>query len=247
MPVRQVDKMLDLFETFARRKVPLTLTALSNELIMPKSSAFNLISTLVARGFLYETRPRGGYYPTLRLLDLARTIMEGDPYLQRIHGELETLAEQTGETALLAIRDRDEVIYIDVVESPAMIRYSVKVGDRRPIYTTSSGKAILTTYPPAERNRILRALPYHPHQAATLRTPRDLARDLTAAIERGWCEDKAETIADVMGLAVPILDSERRFGLAIAGPFYRMEDRREELALQLQAAGSRIMRSVGSG
>lgn len=247
MTVPQVEKLLDLFEAFARRKTPLTLTAMSGELAMPKSSVFNLIGTLVARGFLYETRPRGGYYPTRRMLDLARTVMEGDPYLQRIHGELERLAQDTGETALLAVRDRDEVIYIDVVESPAMIRYSVKVGDRRPLYTTSSGKAILTTYPQQERDRILQALPYHPHQDATLRSAEDLARNLETSLAQGWCEDRAETMQDVMGLAVPIFNGERRFGLAVAGPLYRMASRREELARQVCAAGRRIMRFVGQG
>ena len=175
MRVKQVENLLDLFEVYARRKAPLTLTALSKVLAMPKSSTFNLIDTLVARGFLYETKARGGFYPTRRLLDLARSVMEGDPFLQRIHGELEVLAESTGETALLSVRDQDHVIYVDVVESPSLIRYFAKVGDRRPIHTTSSGKAILTTYPPEERERILRSLTYVAHQTSTKTTAKQLA------------------------------------------------------------------------
>ncbi len=116
MRVKQVDNVLDLLEMFAREKSPRTLTALSTVLNMPKSSTFNLISTLVARGFLYETRPRGGFYPTRRLLDLSRNIMEGDAFLQRIHAELKALAAETGETVLLSARDQSEVVYVDVVE-----------------------------------------------------------------------------------------------------------------------------------
>jgi DNA-binding IclR family transcriptional regulator len=211
---------------------------------MPKSSTFNLIDTLVARGFLYETKARGGFYPTRRLLDLARSVMEGDPFLQRVHGELETLAESTGETALLSTRDHDHVIYVDVVESPALIRYSAKVGDRRPIHTTSSGKAILITYPPKERERILRSLTYVTYQTSSKTTAKELATNLEEAIARGWCEDQAETITDVMGLGVPILHGERRFGLAIAGPIYRMQGRREELASLLRSTGKRIQSIV---
>jgi IclR family acetate operon transcriptional repressor len=245
MRVKQVENLLDLFEIYARRKVPLTLTALSTVLGMPKSSTFNLIDTLVARGFLYETKARGGFYPTRRLLDLARSVMEGDTFLQRIHGELEALAESTGETALLSAPDHEHVIYIDVVESPALIRYFAKVGDRRPIHTTSSGKAILTTYPPKEREWILRSLTSVAHQTATKTTVKDLAANLEEAITRGWCEDYAETTPDVMGLGVPILDGKRRFGLAVAGPLYRMQDKRKELAALLQSAASRIKQIVG--
>jgi IclR family transcriptional regulator, acetate operon repressor len=246
MRVRQVANLLDLFELYARQKTPLTLTGLSSALAMPKSSTFNLINTLLERGFLYETKPRGGFYPTRRLLDLARSVTEGDPFLQRIHGELETLAERTGETALVSARDHGEVVYIDVVESPALIRYFAKVGDKRPIYTTSSGKAILTTYSPEELQRILLTLTYVAHQPATKTNAQALAADLKEAIARGWCEDRGETTPDVMGLGVAILHGERRFGLAVAGPLYRMYDRREELASLLQSTARKIQQLIGS-
>ncbi|MDZ5697435.1 IclR family transcriptional regulator [Chelativorans sp. M5D2P16] len=247
MRVRQIENLLDLLEVYARQKTPLTLTALSNALDIPKSSTFNLIETLLARGFLYETRPRGGFYPTGRLLDLARAMTEGDTLLQRIHGELEALAEETGETTLLAVRDHADVVYVDVVESQAHIRYFAKVGDRRPIYTTSSGKAILTTYPPAERERILSALTYVPHQETTVRNARELEQRLEEAIARGWCEDHAEFTPDVMGLGIPIFDGERRFGLAVAGPLYRLLGRRADIAAMLRAARERIQRIMGRG
>lgn len=244
MRVRQVENLLDLFEIYAHHKAPLTLTAVSKALGMPKSSTFNMIETLLARGLLYETKPRGGFYPTARLLDLARAIMEGDSFLRRIHGELEALAESTGETALLAARDHGDVVYVDVVESPALIRYFAKVGDRRPIYTTSSGKALLASYPKEERERILHALSYVQHQETTVSGPEELAARLDEAIARGWCEDHAEFTSDVMGIGVPVLLGERRFGLAVAGPIYRMQGRRKKLASLLQLSSQRIRQLI---
>src|SRR3546814_20754322 len=84
---------------------------------MPKSSAFNLIQTLLDRGFIYETRKRGGYYPTRRLLELASRIAEGDPFLQNIHGYLQSLAAETGETAMLAVREQAAEIYVEVLST----------------------------------------------------------------------------------------------------------------------------------
>src|SRR3546814_11279360 len=78
-----------------------------------------------------------------RSLELASRIAEGDPFLQNIHGYLESLAAETGETALLAVREHAAVIYVDVVESSSPIRYSAKVGDRRSLFTASRGNAIL--------------------------------------------------------------------------------------------------------
>lgn len=240
MRVRQIDNVLDLFEIFARDRSPLTLTALSQMLGIPKSSTFNVIETLVGRGFLYETKPRGGYYPTQRLFELARSMMDGDLLIARMHSHLEELAAATGETAVLSAREQDDVVYVDVVESAAPIRYFAKVGERRPIYTTSSGKAILTTYEPAERADILRGLRYFPYQPATRRGASELAKDLEKSIGRGWCEDVAESTPDVMGFGVPLMTGGRRFGLAVAGPIWRMQNNRDVLVAHLRAAAAQI-------
>src|SRR3546814_8574529 len=98
MKAGQVHNVLALFELFAREKAPRTLTALAQHLDLPKSRAFNLIQTLLDRGFIYETRQRGGYSPTRRLLALASRLAAGDPFLQHLHGSLDSLAAAPGAT-----------------------------------------------------------------------------------------------------------------------------------------------------
>lgn len=243
MKVSQVENVLALFELFARERAPRTLTAVAQQLGMPKSSAFNLIHTLLERGFLYETRRRGGYYPTRRLLDLATRIAEGDPFLQSIHGTLESLAAETGETVLLAVREHHDVTYVDVVESSSAIRYSAKVGDRRPLHTASSGKAILAVLEPKERAAVLSAL----EAAGRGVSEAALAVEIETTRRRGWSEDRAKTAPDVMGIGVPLVCGERRFGLAVAGPIYRMDGRRQELAAALQRAAEDIRTDFAQG
>jgi len=239
MKVSQAENVLALFELFARERTPRTLTALAEQLGMPKSSTFNLIHTLLDHGFLYETRRRGGYYPTRRLLELANGIAEGDPFLQRIHSHLEALAADTGETALLAVREDLDVIYVDVKECSSPIRYTAKVGDRRPVWTASSGKAILASLPAKERGAILQALP--------MSAAGELSEELDAARLRGWCEDRAKTAPDVMGIGVPLVCGDRHFGLAVAGPIYRMQERRDTLARTLMATADEIGQLFAAG
>lgn len=244
MRVRQVDNALDLFELFAKEKGPLTLTAIATSLGMPKSSVFNLIETLLARGLIYETKSRGGYYPTPRLYEIASGIMEGDVFLQRIHGELENLAAETGETVLLAVRQGDEVVYIDVVESASPIRYFAKYGERRPLHVTSTGRAILTSYEPEERVRILAGIPFDSHRPDAALGPEELLEQLQASAKRGYTVDRANLMPDVMGIGVPLVHGTRRFGLAIAGPLYRMDSQRQALAAKLQSAATRIQNKM---
>lgn len=243
MRVKQIDKALDFFELFAKSNEPQTLTELSAALDMPKSSAFNLLDTLLSRGYIYETRQRGGYYPTRRLYDVARQIMDGDIIVQAIHGELENLARETGETVLLAARHGAEVLYVDVVEANSPIRYFARLGERKPLCSTASGKAILLTFDAEERARIVHSASGLDGLSNAPKNPEALLKDLEKSAERGWSEDQAEFIADVMGIGVPLVHGSRRFGLAIAGPLYRMRDSRAVLVDKLLTA-SRQMRSM---
>lgn len=236
MRVKQIDNALDLFELFSRDRNPLTLTAIAIALAIPKSSAFNIIETLKARGYLHETRRRGGYYPTLRLANVARAIAGDDLLVQRLHPELEALAGETGETVLLATREQNEVVYIDVVESTSPIRYSARIGERRLLHRTSSGKAVLLSYEKTAQQMALEAL--RPELTATEFA--QLLEDLKASATRGWTEDPGNTMADVTGFGAPIVVGRWRFGLAIAGPTYRMKSARRKLVTMLVERCERI-------
>ena len=66
-----VYRTLDVFEVFAQQKRPLSLTELVRQLDIPVSSCHDVVRALEERGYLYEVRPRGGYYPTSRLFELS--------------------------------------------------------------------------------------------------------------------------------------------------------------------------------
>ncbi len=230
MIVKQIDNFLDLIGLFAREQAPRTLTQVSAALELPKSSTFNILRTLLARGVIYEVGPRAGYYPTRLLFDLTRTIAEGDPVSREVHLALQSLARQTGETVLLAARDGDEVVYVDAVESAALVRYAAKPGDRRPVYATSGGKAILSTYPERRRRRELKSIRYARHRQGTIDDAATMTRELEESIRRGWFRNLSEFTPDVTGIALPLVIGDRRYGLSVAGPNFRMEGRHAEIA-----------------
>ena len=78
-----VERTLDFLELFAEQKRPLSLSDISRLLKIPASSCHDVLQTLEERGYIYELAPRAGYYPTRRILDLARTITAHDPVATR--------------------------------------------------------------------------------------------------------------------------------------------------------------------
>jgi len=101
MTVRTADRTLDIFESFARRQRPITVSDLARELSLPTSTCFALVRTLVDRGFLYYLRPRGAFYPTRRLSQVADAIAHHDPIAQNIR----PLLEGTGTRPLVDTRE----------------------------------------------------------------------------------------------------------------------------------------------
>ena len=123
MIVRQAANVLELLEFFARRKEPATLSEIADALGWPRSSTFNLIQTLVDRGYLYEPRPRSGYYPSPRWFSVAQHVAAAEPLPEFVHALVGELSAETGETAAIGAPAGINAIFVDVQESPAAVRY----------------------------------------------------------------------------------------------------------------------------
>jgi len=72
MRVKQICNLFDLMDFFVRAKKPLSVREMVEEFSWPRSSVFNMVSTLVERGYLDQPVARGGYYPTSKWMELAR-------------------------------------------------------------------------------------------------------------------------------------------------------------------------------
>lgn len=240
MIVKQAENLLAILELFAKVRRPRTLSQISEALDLPKSSTFNLLETLEAAGFIHEMRLWGGYYPTRRLLALAQDIAENDPFVDRLRAALTWLQEKTGETVLLAHRVDAEIVYLEALESHHAVRYFAKVGDRRPLQVTSGGKAILSCYTPQERARLYASLQFQKYRAQTLPDADAVEADILASQQRGWFENLSEYTPDVLGIGMPLVLEGERLAVAVAGPNYRLLDKRAEVAAAIAEAIEKI-------
>ena len=223
MTVKSADRTLQILEAFATAGEPLGIAELARRLAIPVSACYALLRTLELRGYLYELGLRKGWYPTLRWLQKARAIAEHDPMLERVTPILEALGNATGETIVFGKRSGTEVVYLNVVESPHSIRYSAQPGDRKPLHSSSAGKAILGALPPAERATLLDTLKLARVTPNTIVRRELLEKDLEAGAKRGWYATRGENVADVHALAAPVRIEGELYAVVIAGPAHRIE------------------------
>ncbi len=215
MNVKQAANVLDLIEFFAEHKRPAAQAEIARHFDWPRSSTFNLLGTLAGRGYLYEPRARGGYYPSPLWLSL----------LQQI-----ALVERTGETAVLAATSGTHAVFIDAIESPHAIRYTAAPGKLIPLHVTATGRALLSLLSPADRAAILRRATFERYTPTTLMSVAAVEKEIERSIRRGWAEGAAEYTADLGGVAMPLQVPHRQFAILVAGPMSRVKTRSKELA-----------------
>ncbi len=245
MRVKQIFNLFELMELFVRAKKPLAVREIVEEFSWPRSSVFNMVSTMVEQGYLYQPVPRGGYYPTSKWMDLARDLFDSQPLPESVHKLLVELMQETGETIILAAPEGTSVVFLDVVESPADIRYIVNIGQRLPIHVTAAGRAILAQYSPQERSAILKHIKYQPYEKRAFMTPELVEQDIQKSAKDGWYTNLAFYQSGVAGIAVPFPFRNRRSAIVLGAPISRIEDRVPFFGKLLREAVNKFIDDIG--
>ncbi len=249
MIVRQAAHVLDLLEYFAQAKQPSTLAEISAAMGWPRSSTFNLLTTLARQGFLYEPRPRGGFYPSPRWLKLLESIAETERIPESLCSAADEVAKATGETVAVAAPVGTNAVFLHVVESPAVIRYSAQVGTQVPIHATAVGRALLAQYSQRERTSTLKRVEYEKFSAKALMSAAQVEAEIKRSATRGWHENIDTHTTDLTGVALAAGLPDRRLAIVVGGPTNRMRPRIAQTADVLKRALRRHLpaaRTAGS-
>ncbi len=236
MFVRQAANVIDLLEYFAERQRPATLAEIADDLGWPRSSTFNLVNTLVAKGYMYEPRARGGFYPSLWWQRVANSIADAEPLPAAIERLAKEVALRTGETASIVAPSGTASILIYSVESHQPIRYSSWVGQRNMIHASASGRALLTQFSPTERQALYRKIDFQRYTPTTPASPEEVEAAIKAGIARGYHLSEGEVTEDVAGIGVPLAVKGRILSIVVAGPMSRCMPKVDELGRILREA-----------
>ena len=243
--VKTADRTLDLFELFAREQRPLNLSQIAQLLAIPLSSAHGLIKTLQARGYLFELSRREGYYPSRRLPSLAEAIAAATPVGALVSPILGALRAESKESVVLVKRQGDRVQYVEVFETDESVRFSPVAGETKPIHTTASGKAILSTLAPDALDAALARLDLAPVTELSVTTPRELRDHIEKGRKRGYWVVAGENTRDLMALAAPVRIGGEVFAVVVGGPPPRIRAAMAEHAQRLLRACAEVERVAG--
>ena len=134
-----VDKAVAVLDALEPR--PRSLADLVATTGLTRATAHRLAVALEAHG-LVRRDEEGRFALGLRLIGLGHAAAEALPGWLVARPALAWLAEQTGESVQLFVRDGDERVCVESLEAPHELRTIVPVGARLPLDRGSGGKAL---------------------------------------------------------------------------------------------------------
>lgn len=244
--VHSVSRAISILQVLGRHG-PMTITEISAELSVHKSTAFRLLSTLESRGLIDQNGSRGSYqlgYGVVRLAAGATRKLDLSVISRRI---CEVLAEDVGETVDISVPDDQMVLTIDQVAGLAAMTTVNWVGRRTPLHATSAGKVFLAHMSSAERADSLSGT-LERFTEHTVTSRRALEKQLVSVPDRGYGFTMEEYEVGLAAVAAPIRDLDGRVvaAVSVSGPNFRLNpDTISGVAERVMAAATEISQRNG--
>jgi len=239
---RAVAKSLEILELLQARQSSMPLNEIARRVKLSKTSAFRLLCTLQASGYLTQ-RDAGSYdlVPEVRRVVSSRFLIR----LLKVATTLMTeLGRELHETINLAALFENRVEVIAVEESQEIIRMTNVIGHILPPNASSLGKVITAFLPHERREKLIRSYGLYRFTEHTITDRNQLQREFDKARELGFAADREESVADGYCFAVPIMapNGEVPAGISVSLPKLRIRNSEQEdmFAKALKATAAKI-------
>lgn len=199
------------------------VTELAEHRSLPKSTTHYHLNILQENGFVVKDGEQ--YRLGLRFLEIGEQARRRVPLYEVAKPEVERLAAETAELALLMVEEQGLGVYLDKAKGPNAIDIDAPIGRHAHLHNRAMGKAILSRL---SRERVQSIVDRHglPSTAPnTITSERALFDELEAIRDRGVSYNDQESVEGLQGISVPILDGDEVLGaISVAGPTARISD-----------------------
>jgi DNA-binding IclR family transcriptional regulator len=241
---RSVLRVLQILHDLAHHPEGRSLTSLSHTLGVPKTSLFSLLRALEIGSYVVSS---GGHHRLgIEALKLGAAINQNIEFPKSVRPIMEKLASETHETVILATMASQgyEAVYVDVIEAESPLRFSGKVGDRRPLYASSAGKVLLAYAPEQVRRKFLAEARFVRFTPDTITNRSALLREIAKIRHDGIAVNVNGMLDGVIGIAAPGFDEHGAIvaAIGVAAPTSRVVKRKRLLTALAREAGEQMSR-----
>ncbi len=235
---------------FIANKQEASFTEIFSKLGYPKSSTYQILTTLSESGYVRRQGESTKYSLGLKLFELGNRAVARIDIRAEALPVLRELVEQTNETCHLGVLDGTEGVYLTKVEGTRPVRLNSWEGKRLQLHCTAMGKALLAWQPPGKFNELINKIELTPSTDRTITDRRKLVEHLQMVLKQGWALDNQENEVDIRCVAAPILNIEGLVSatISISGLANQFDGAYlVELSQIVRAACEKVSTKIGGG
>jgi IclR family acetate operon transcriptional repressor len=199
--VKSAMRTLDIIEFVVSSRESVVAQDIADALAIPASSLSYLLSTLVERDYL--SREGRQYVPGPGLARLASPT-RAPSFFALAKILIRSLRFELNETCSLMVLDGWEVVAKITEPSEQALRYAIDVGQRNPLHSMASGKAILAALPEAALTQYFAETTRSQFTTSTLTEESEIRADIARIRQRGYAIARDEYQLGLVGLACSI-------------------------------------------
>jgi len=246
--ISSISRVLDIMECFGLNKTEYTLSELAKELSLPMSTVHRQLNTLVARGYVQQSKETKAYRTGSRMILLGCSIVSHIDLRHVARPFLQKLSDMVEETVHLCMLDGLNMFYVDKIECLRSVSCISRVGGRLPAHATAAGKMLLAGQPEEVIDDYCRALPGMPvFTKKTITDPLILRDSLSAIRKQGYSLDIEEIEEGLICVSAPLLtyDHNLNTAVSVSGPIFRMEGQLDHFVTQVRSTARDISMLMG--
>ena len=243
---RAVGKAIQILETLSRGGEAMSLSELSKQSQLTKSSAFRLLQTLETLHYIRRDHD-GRYLPSNENIAVIST-QYVNTLTAAAREPMRRLNMEFGETVSLAVLMHNHVEVVDVVESANLIRMTNIAGRILPPHASSMGKVVTAWQDAETRKRLLQSYGLTRYNENTLVDEQTIEDEYKQIRDRGYAFDAEETTLGGFCFGAPIFFAPGKVGAAISlsMPKTRLKDdeRRQRIIKALRGVAEEVSQTL---
>ncbi|WP_298397873.1 IclR family transcriptional regulator [Sphingobium sp.] len=192
-------KGLEILELLASASEPLIMSDISTALGRSVSEIFRMLQVLEEHGYI--ARAEEGYRLTNRLFALGMSQPPIRDLASTALPVMQDLARRAGQSCHLAVASGAEMVVIIAIEAPGLSGFAVRIGYRRPLHRSNSGRILLAFQSPDARAAMLADI----SATGDLFDEAELIARLDAAVAAGGAISPSPMLKGITDLSAPIL------------------------------------------
>ena len=240
-----VKATLAVLDLLAARS-PLSLSEISRELGVAKSTLHRICAVLVDRGWAVRDGD-GRFSLGIRALRLGSSSSEL-PIVTAFKTVAAEFLTRHDESIALAILDGFESLFVALEETSQPVRLVTHVGSKTPAFASASGRVVLASHPPASVAAMYGGKLLVTPTGRRLNGVAELQAILAEVGEQGFAENDEETADGLYAASVPVTNDDRVTLAALTTliPVSRITpERRALIVADLRTLGIQLSDLVG--